>query len=401
MLKINAFHRSVGVLRLASILDRHMSAMKFVCSQGDLNTHLSIVSRAVPSRPNKPVLANILVKVDEDAQRITLTSFDETLGIQTSFSAHVEEGGILTVPAKLLGDIVAKLPPEDLDFSQSNTEPVITLTCSAGEYQVRGMDATDYPNLPLVEDGQVASVSAESILEGLRGALFATSSDETKQVLTGVHVVAEPENLEFAATDGHRLAVVQSVDDSGMDLAIDVTVPGKALRELERLLQSYQGTEPISLRFDPTQVVFELGHQRITTRLLEGQYPNYRQLIPKQFERQLTIDRKQLMSALERIGVLADQRNNIVKLSIAGSAQTLALSVEAQEVGSGREEMSAQVTGEDLDIAFNVRYLLEGLRALPSPEVQLQCNSATSPAILTPVSGLQMTYLVMPVQIRS
>ena len=378
-----------------------MSAMKFVCSQGDLNTHLSIVSRAVPSRPNKPVLANILVNVDEVDQRITLTSFDETLGIQTSFSAHVDTGGILTVPAKLLGDIVAKLPPEDLDFSQAGSEPVITLTCSAGEYQVRGMDATDYPNLPLVEDGLVASVSAESILEGLRGALFATSSDETKQVLTGVHVVAEPENLEFAATDGHRLAMVQSIDDSGMNLSIKVTVPGKALRELERMLQAYHGTDPITLRFNPTQVVFELGHQRITTRLLEGQYPNYRQLIPRQFERQLTIDRKQLMAALERIGVLADQRNNIVKLSIANTAQTLALSVEAQEVGSGREEMSAQVTGDDLDIAFNVRYLLEGLRALPSSEIQLQCNSATSPAILTPVSGLQMTYLVMPVQIRN
>ena len=375
--------------------------MKFVCSQGDLNTHLSIVSRAVPSRPNKPVLANILVKVDEEAQRITLTSFDETLGIQTSFSAHVDAGGVLTVPAKLLGDIVSKLPPEDLDLTQAETEPVITLTCSAGEYQVRGMDAADYPSLPLVEDGQVASVSAESILEGLRGALFATSSDETKQVLTGVHVVAEPENLEFAATDGHRLAVVQSVDDSGVNLAIDVTVPGKALRELERMLQAHQGAEPIALRFDPTQVVFELGHQRITTRLLEGQYPNYRQLIPKQFERQLTIDRKQLMSALERIGVLADQRNNIVKLSVNSAEQTLALSVEAQEVGSGREEMPAQVTGDDLDIAFNVRYLLEGLRALPSAEIQLQCNAATSPAILTPVSGLQMTYLVMPVQIRS
>ncbi|MBT9317035.1 DNA polymerase III subunit beta [Leptothoe spongobia] len=375
--------------------------MKFVCSQGDLNTHISIVSRAVPSRPNKPVLANILVKVDDDTQRITLTSFDETLGIQTSFSAHVETGGILTVPAKLLGDIVAKLPPEDLDFSQSDTEPVITLTCSAGEYQVRGMEANDYPNLPLVEDGQIANVSAESILEGLRGALFATSSDETKQVLTGVHLAAEPENLEFAATDGHRLAVVQRVDDSGVDLSINVTVPGKALRELERLLQTYQGTDPVALRFDPTQVVFELGHQRITTRLLEGQYPNYRQLIPRQFERQLTIDRKQFMAALERIGVLADQRNNIVKLSIDSADQTLALSVEAQEVGSGREEMSAQVTGDDLDIAFNVRYLLEGLRALPSSEIQLQCNSATSPVILTPMSGLKMTYLVMPVQIRS
>ena len=375
--------------------------MKFVCSQGDLNTHLSIVSRAVPSRPNKPVLANILVAVDEDTQRITLTSFDETLGIQTSFSAHVDSGGTLTIPAKLLGDIVAKLPAEDLDFSQSETEPVITLTSSAGQYQVRGIEAADYPNLPLVEDGQVASVSADSILEGLKGALFATSADETKQVLTGVHVVAEPDSLEFAATDGHRLAVVQSVDDSGIDLAMDVTVPGKALRELERLLQSHQGGEPISLRFDPSRVVFELGHQRITTRLLEGQYPNYRQLIPRQFERQLTVDRKQLMGALERIGVLADQRNNIVKLSVLGSEQTLALSVEAQEVGSGREEMTAQITGDDLDIAFNVRYLLEGLRALPSAEIQLQCNSATSPAILTPLSGLQMTYLVMPVQIRS
>ena len=167
------------------------------------------------------------------------------------------------------------------------------------------------------------------------------------------------------------------------------------------MLQAYRESDPILLRFDPTQVVFELGHQRITTRLLEGQYPNYRQLIPKNFERQLTLDRKQLMAALERIGVLADQRNNIVKLSIGGTQQTLALSVEAQEVGSGREEMPAQVTGDDLDIAFNVRYLLEGLRALPSAEVQLQCNSSTSPAILTPVSGLQMTYLVMPVQIRS
>ncbi|MEM9908954.1 MAG: DNA polymerase III subunit beta, partial [Cyanobacteria bacterium P01_D01_bin.44] len=208
------------------------------------------------------------------------------------------------------------------------------------------------------------------------------------------------------ATDGHRLAVVKTVDDGddGADqasLSMEVTVPGKALRELERTMQLYQGTEPIALRFDPTQVVFELGDQRITTRLLEGQYPNYRQLIPQQFERQLTLDRKHFMAALERIAVLADQRNNIVKLSVIASDQSIALSVEAQEVGSGREVLPAQITGEDLDIAFNVRYLLEGLKALPSTEVQIQCNSATSPAILTPLGGMKMTYLVMPVQIRS
>jgi DNA polymerase-3 subunit beta len=380
--------------------------MKFSCSQSELNTHLSLVSRAVPSRPNKPVLGNVLIQVDEDKQHVTLTGFDETLGIQTCFSAQVDVGGTLTLPAKLFSDIVSRLPSGDLELTGATTEPVITLNAASGEYQVRGMNAEDYPNLPQVEDGQAAQVSAEAILEGLRGALFATSTDETKQVLTGVHLVAEPDSLEFAATDGHRLAVVQTVEasesvgSSGLE-AMNVTVPGKALRELERILQLYQGTEPISLRFDPTQVIFELGKQQVTTRLLEGQYPNYRQLIPRQFERQLTVDRKQLISALERIAVLADQRNNIVKLSMQNSDQSLALSVEAQEVGSGREVLPAQVTGEDLDIAFNVRYLLDGLKALPSSEVQLQCNSATSPAVLVPLSGIKMTYLVMPVQIRA
>ncbi|MEO0456521.1 MAG: DNA polymerase III subunit beta [Cyanobacteria bacterium P01_A01_bin.114] len=380
--------------------------MKFICSQSELNTHLSMVGRAVPSRPTKPVLSNILLKADAITQRVTLTGFDETLGIQTQFPAQVDSAGELTLPAKLLSDIVARLPTEDLELSGAEEDAVVTLKCSSGEYQVRGMGAEDYPSLPEVEDGQLAQLSADAILEGLHGALFATSSDETKQVLTGVHLTAHPENLEFAATDGHRLAVVKTVDehrdeDDDAALMLEVTVPGKALRELERTMQLYQGTEPISLRFDPTQVVFELGDQRITTRLLEGQYPNYRQLIPQQFERQLTLDRKQFMAALERIAVLADQRNNIVKLSILTSEQRIALSVEAQEVGSGREVLPAQITGEDLDIAFNVRYLLEGLKALPSTEVQIQCNSATSPAILTPLGGIKMTYLVMPVQIRS
>lgn len=380
--------------------------MKFSCSQGELNTHLSIVSRAVPSRPNKPVLANVLVQVDEDNQRVKLTGFDETLGIQTSFPAQVEAGGALTLPAKLLSDIVSRLPAEEIDFKEDESEPVVALTCSSGEYQVRGLGVEDYPSLPMVEDGQAANVAVDVLLEGLKGSLFATSTDETKQVLTGVHLVTEPENLEFAATDGHRLAVVKTVDEEEKGLSsvadsMSVTVPGKALRELERILQIYQGTEPIALRFNRTQVIFELGDQRITTRLLEGQYPNYRKLIPNQFERQLTVDRKQLIAALERIAVLADQRNNIVKLSLLNSEQSLALSVEAQEVGSGREVLPAQVTGEDLDIAFNVRYLLDGLKVLPSTEIQVQCNSATSPSILVPLSGLKMTYLVMPVQIRS
>jgi DNA polymerase III subunit beta len=378
--------------------------MKFSCPQAEFNTQFSLVSRAVPSRPSKPVLGNVLVTASADNQQVTLVGFDETLGIQTTFAANVDEGGSLTLPAKLLGDIVARLPNEDIDISEDDDEPLVTLSCSAGRYQVRGLSAEDYPNLPELESAESIKVAADALIEGLRGALFATSSDETKQVLTGVHLSADDESLEFAATDGHRLAVVQTMDESGASASsaqMNVTIPGKALRELERILQLYPSNEPVAFQLDPTQIVFDLGQQRITTRLLEGQYPNYRQLVPKQFERQLTIDRKQLVASLERIAVMADQRNNIVKLSINSENQSLALSVEAQEVGSGLENLQAQVTGEDLDIAFNVRYLLEGLKALPTAEVQIQCNTATSPSVLTPLGGTKMTYLVMPVQIRS
>lgn len=378
--------------------------MKFICSQSELNNQLSLVSRAVASRPSRPVLGNVWLSADAETNQITLIGFDETLGIQTRFEAQVETSGTLTLPAKLLGDIISRLPDEDITVDEDEETPTVNLISSSGQYQVRGLSAEDYPSLPDVEDGQTSELPAEALLEGLRGSLFATSGDETKQVLTGVHLLTEPEILEFAATDGHRLAVVQATDETGpdqADLAMNVTVPAKALRELERMLQNYGSNEPVVLRFDNTQVVFELGHQRITTRLLEGQYPNYRQLIPKQFARQLAVDRRLLMAGLERIAVLASQKNDIVKLSLDSSGQSLALSVDAQDVGSGREVVPAQITGEDLDIAFNVRYLLDGLKSLGSNEVQLQCNTATSPAILTPLGELKMTYLVMPVQIRS
>ena len=378
--------------------------MKFSCAQPEFNSQFSLVSRAVPTRPSKPVLGNVLVTADATAQTVTLVGFDETLGIQTTFAAQVDESGALTLPAKLLGDIVSRLPNEDIDFSEDNDDPVVTLSCSAGRYQVRGLSAEDYPNLPEIESTDIVKISADALIEGLRGSLFATSSDETKQVLTGVHLTAMDASLEFAATDGHRLAVVDTIDETGAstpDLEMKVTIPGKALRELERILQAYPSSEPVALKLDETQVVFDLGRQRITTRLLDGQYPNYNQLIPKQFERQLTLDRKQFVSSLERIGVIADQRNNIVKLTISNTQQSLALSVEAQEVGSGLENLPAQVTGDDLDIAFNVRYLLEGLKALPTSEIQIQCNTATSPSVLKPLGGTKITYLVMPVQIRS
>lgn len=393
--------------------------MKLFCAQSDLSTNLSLVSRAVPSRPTHPVLANVLLVADEATQRVSVTAFDLSLGIRTSFAAHVENGGAITLPAKLFNDIVSRLPDGELELNdegnassgESDEGAIATLTCASGRYQVRGMGAGEFPELPVIEDGEMVYLPVEGLLAGLQGSLFATSADETKQVLTGVHVTLQQDSLEFAATDGHRLAVVQTTSqpadttDATEAIAegtsLDVTIPAKTLRELERMVGAKAVSGSVALQLSPSQVVFELADQRLVSRLLEGQYPNYRQLIPRQFARQMTLERRLFLGALERIAVLADQKNSVVKLSLDAEQQELALSVEAQDVGSGREVVPAQISGETVDVAFNVKYLMDGLKALNTSEVQMQLNTPTSPAVLSPLGSVKMTYLVMPVQIRS
>ncbi|HCF26097.1 MAG TPA: DNA polymerase III subunit beta [Cyanobacteria bacterium UBA11049] len=379
--------------------------MKLVCNQSDLSTNMTLVSRAVPSRPTHPVLANVLLQADAQKSQVSLTAFDLSLGIRTSFPAEVETSGAITLPAKLLNDIVARMPQGEITLEDEAAEVPFcaTIVSTSGRYQVHGMGVDDFPELPILEKGEAIELPAEALLEGIKGSLLAASTEEAKQILSGVHLSVSQDTLEFAATDGHRLAVVKrAFETETEDLPdLEVTIPAKALRELERMLGTRQSSEALSLNCDRGQIVFEWADQCLTSRTLEGQYPAYRQLIPHQFERQITMDRRQLLSALERIAVLADQKNNIVKFNIDSNNQEIALSVNAQDVGSGRELLQAQISGESLDIAFNIKYLMDGIKAIGTPEIQMQLNAALTPVILTPLGGLKMTYLIMPVQIRN
>ena len=385
--------------------------MKVVCSQSELNAALQLVSRAVATRPTHPVLANVLLTADAGTNRLSLTGFDLNLGIQTSLAASVETSGAITLPARLLGEIVSRLASDSpITLATEESGEQVQLTSSSGSYQMRGLSADDYPELPMVESGMTLKLQPAGLVQALKGTLFASSSDEAKQLLTGVHLRFNDKALEAAATDGHRLAVLQ-VDDALQDSAnssddaaegFAVTLPARSLREVERLMAGWRSDDPVSLFCDRGQVVFLAADQMVTSRTLEGTYPNYGQLIPDGFNRTLALDRRGLIAALERIAVLADQHNNVVKFSSQPDEGVVQISADAQDVGSGSESLPASLTGDAIQIAFNVRYVLDGLKAMASDRVVLHCNAPTTPAVLKPEGdAAAFTYLVMPVQIRS
>lgn len=378
--------------------------MKFTCSQKDFSSNLISVGRVIPTRPTHPILGNALVVADQGNQKIDITGFDLNLGLCISFTAEVEVGGQIVMPAKLLREIISRLPNGDITIESANNS--VILTSQTGKYEIQGMGAEEFPSLPEISSQDEVTMLTETLTDGLQGALFATSDDETRQVLTGLHIIVRRKTIEFAATDGHRLALVEidnpiPYDKTAKEMFdheefFEATIPARALKELEKMMSQ---SEKLGIWLDPGQVVFKTVSQRLTSRTLEGKYPAYRQLIPTQFNCQVVVDRKQLLLAMERIAILAP--NDVIEFKLDSDKQEVALSVEAQDVGSGRESVFAQITGEELTIGFNAKYAIESLKNLKSNEVLIKLNSANSAVIFTPLNGAKVIHLLMPVQRRN
>lgn len=370
--------------------------MKFTATQSDFAKALATISRAIPSRgQGHPILTHVLINAGVSG--VTLSGFDLRLGIKTTIAAGVERAGDTTVPAKLLSDIVTKQPAEALLTITEEAGSLLIATPS-GSYNIRTAPASDYPEIDVIRGAEEQEVDASLLGAGLRAVHYAASSDETKQVLCGVHLKQAEGSLWFAATDGHRLAV--DVFPSDVEVPEGgIVIPIKACQDIEAIAKS-QDCETAILAIDRGLLMVKLGSTQVSTRLIDGQYPNYNQLIPTQFNRKVTVDSKVIKSALERVAILADQKNNVVKLKLVPNSQEVIISAEAQDVGSGVESIAAQIQGEILVVAFNSKYLAAAIASVQTPELQISLNSDTSPATITPLGGNAIA-LVMPVQIRS
>jgi DNA polymerase-3 subunit beta len=371
--------------------------MQLTIDAKDLAAVLGLPNRAVPSRPSNPVLTNLLLKAEGDTLAVTGSDLGAvTITAKTTASIAVE--GEVLLPAKLLTDMVGRMEGI-LHLTWDTETSQATINTLGGKYSLSGQPGEDYPLIERAE-GQQLTLEASTLARALEATLVTASNDESKQILCGVHLQPAADGLEVASTDGHRLSVFP-VAQEGVEAFTPVTLPSKGLEALGKHLAKAEGMVTITL--DNTIATFDLGDLVFTTRLLEGQYPEYRRLIPQAFAVETLISRQAWIDALGRIMVVASQKNGIIKHRWDKGQLVLEADVEGS---SGRELVDCEVIkGQDTPgeagkpMAFNGSYLLDGLRAFGSEQVILHTNTPTSPATIT-APGSGQVYLVMPVQIR-
>lgn len=363
--------------------------MKFRCERETLAEALATASRAATGRTGSlPVLSGVRLELNGD--RLTVTGTDLELTIQLDIAVGGDVDGGVVLPARLASDIVRSLPPGKVELEASDDE--VHIGSGRSQFTVRPMSLDDYPRLGTPASSAV-TIDATALGDALRKVVRAASTDEGRLVLTGVLLTAEADGLRLVATDSYRLAVCDLPGVSVLGADQRVLVPGRALGELQRVLGS---GEQVVLRLGEHDATFEVGSVRLTTRLIEGEFPNYRQLIPSSHPNTLTVDREPLLEAIRRVKILAKDATP-VRLQI--SADGLKLTTITQDVGNAVEELDASAQGDDLTVAFNPDYLFAGVDAVTTEQVTLSTLDAMRPAIVRGVGSDEFLYLLMPVRV--
>ena len=363
--------------------------MKFRCEREILADALTTAGRAATNRSGTlPVLSG--VRLDVADGRLTVTGTDLELTIRLSVPVHVDKEGSAVVPARLVGDIVKALPPGAVDVTVTDDE--MSISAGRSQFSVRPLSLSDYP-AQADTDAAPVTLSSQQVGDALRQVVRAASTDDARAVLTGVLMASEDEGLKMVATDSYRLAVRDLPQSSMLAIGQKVLVPGRALAELQRVLTA---DAELSVRLGQREAVFEVGGTRLSTRLIEGEYPNYRNLLPSSYPNRLTVGREALLEALRRVKILA-QDSTPVRLALGGD--TLRLTAITQDVGNAHEEVDATYEGTEMTVAFNPDYLTAGVEAVEGDEVTLSTLDPMKPAVLRGVGHDEYLYLLMPVRV--
>jgi DNA polymerase-3 subunit beta len=367
------------------------SALKLTCPRQELIDKVSVVARAVSTRGAVQILGGILLRAEEGT--LTLAATDMELSLRSSLSASVESGGAAVVPGRVLFDIVRQLPSQatDVTLSYQSGEHALELVCGSANYRLHTFSAEDFPRLPTHESAESFTVERATFLETVARVSRAASRDESRPVLTGILVRFASGSVVMAATDSYRLSVKETTIGGTLP-DLEAIIPARALSELGRLATS---GETIDVGVQDNQVVFSTEGAILTTRRIDGQFPNYKQLLPETFEVELPLPKGELLEIVRRVSVMA-QRNSPLRLRFAEGELTV--SAQTQDVGEARESLPIGFSGEPLEIGFNAEFLRDGVESIDADELTLKLISPLRPAVLTGGPD-DPTYLLMPIRL--
>ncbi len=363
--------------------------MKFRCERDVLAEALGAAGRAATNRTGTlPVLAGVRMEVDGD--RLTVTGTDLELTIRLTVEVGGERDGAAVVPARLVGDIVKALPAGAVSVELSDDE--MSISAGRSQFSVRPLSLEDYPSQS-EPAGEGVTLSAAVVTDALRQVVRAASTDDARAVLTGVLLAAEDDGLRMVATDSYRLAVRDLPENSVLASGQKVLIPGRALSELQRVMGD---VDDLVVRLGDREATFEAGGTRLSTRLIEGEFPNYRNLLPSSYPNLLTVGKAAMLEAIRRVKILA-QDSTPVRLTLGGD--TVQLTAITQDVGNAVEEIDASYDGTEMTVAFNPDYLSAGIDAIDSDDVTLATMDPMKPAVLRGVGRDDYLYLLMPVRV--
>src|SRR5919206_470643 len=366
------------------------TGMKIVCERDELVAKLSLVARAVSTRTSVQILSGILLRAEASALHLDAT--DMELSLRSSLDAQIDDEGAAVVPGRLLVDIARLLPDTEVTIEHRPEEGSVRIACGPASYRLHTYNAEDFPRLVDVDALQTFSVEREPLLETINRVSRSASRDESRPVLTGILARFEAGKLVMAATDSYRLSVKETPLD-GVAQELEAIIPARALQELTRIATS---GDQVELGVHENQVVFSADGAWLTTRRIDGQFPNYRQLLPESFEHELALPRAEVLDIVRRVAVMA-QRNSPLRLRFAEGELTVA--AQTQDIGEARESLPVQFSGEPLEIGFNAEFLRDGIESVSGDTIRMRLISPLRPCVLQAEGADDFLYLIMPIRL--
>lgn len=377
--------------------------MRLSCQQDDLQRALGHVSRAVAKKSTLPVLGNVLFATDGGRLRLSATNLE--IAVTAWIDAEVESEGTITLRSDLLTDFIASLPDEKVTFDLDAKTLSMALTCARSKAHIKGIPAEDFPALPSIEEmAPTGRVDPGTLRDMIAQVAFAAASDDSRPVLAGVQAEFSGPNLTLAAADGFRLSVRQAELSEPAGEDVSVIIPARSLQELSRIISDQ--SDPIDLSVTPnrSQLLVRSGDIEFLSRLIDGHFPDYRQIVPRQFGTRLVVDRDQFLAAARRAKLFAQSSNDVVRLQLKPGEGELDpgcvnISAQAAETGDNEDVIDARVEGPESQIAFNGRYLTDVLSVIRAGDVAVEMTGPNSAGVLRSAGNDEFTHVIMPMVI--